>query len=475
MPSIPESLTTIQEIAFQRFGILISDKRLLRLKKNQLLLWCNQHNTTLAEMVQQLLLSEESSPLNKEFISIITIGESYFFRHRSQLEALVDWIKTHVRHPVRIWSAACSIGCEVYSLAYLLREAGIQYYILGTDIDHERLNIARNRGPYKRYSVRSEDASPASLMSLIDKEYWINGAFEPNIDFLFHNLKSNQYPKPPKKYNGQDHWDVIICRNAFIYFTQDQTKTIMQKMSTTLDDHGSLWMGVNDAVFDTNNILFPHRWQSHGYLSKELGMPVLRTQRSALSLRATTSIGNGRTTQLAVPNQTNIALLRRCLKQGLYNIAKDMLEPLLREQPDNPYLRMTLGAIHAKNHEFTLATTIYSTVSRHHQCAELYYLQGLLNYAQQQYPQAKQMFEQVCALDMNHWAAHLYMGIIHMKQRQWIQAEIAFEESLGLLKNTTVPIVFSSFFQPQGFHDSIEEATIFVTEQLQVLQPKTFL
>ena len=147
MPSIPESLKTIQDVAFQRFGILISDKRLLRLKRNQLLFWCSQHNTTLDDLTQQLLISDESSPLYKEFISIVTIGESYFFRHRSQLEALVDWIKTHVRHPVRIWSAACSIGCEVYSLAYLLREAGIPYYILGTDIDHERPYIARNRGP----------------------------------------------------------------------------------------------------------------------------------------------------------------------------------------------------------------------------------------------------------------------------------------------------------------------------------------
>lgn len=473
MPSITESLRSVQQISSEQFGIIISDKRLLRLKRNQLVLWCREHNMTLDDLIQQLSISDVSSPLYKEFISIVTIGESYFFRHRSQLEAIVDWIKTHVHHPVRIWSAACSMGCEVYSLAYLLREADIQYYILGTDIDHERLTIAQNRGPFKRYAVRSMDASPSSMMSLIDKEYWINESFQQNIEFAFHNLKSSSYPKPPTQFNGQEKWDIIICRNAFIYFTQEQTKTIMLKMSTILDDHGSLWMGVNDAVFDTNNIMFPHRWQNHGYLSKALGMPILSTRQNILNITSPDATQVHRHISPSIPNQTNLALLRRCLKQGLYNIAKDMLEPLISEQPDNPYLWMTLGAIHANNRDFTLASSIYTRVSLEHQCAELFYLQGLLHYAQQQYPQAKQMFERTRTLNVTNWSTHLYLGIIHIKQCQWIQAVHSFEESLKQLEQNPNPIQFSSYFQPKGFHDSTEKALLFIREQIQILEPRS--
>jgi len=87
-------LNTIQSLARSRFGIEIGVSRLQRLAEHQLQLWQKQHQCNLAELVRRLQQANEDSPLVAEFISIITIGESYFFRHREQLETLVDWIRS---------------------------------------------------------------------------------------------------------------------------------------------------------------------------------------------------------------------------------------------------------------------------------------------------------------------------------------------------------------------------------------------
>ena len=99
----------------------------------------------------------------------ITIGESYFFRDAVQMSFLRDaWLPALVQarrdgnRRVRVWSAGCSQGQEIYSIAILLRESlpdfdGWQVELLGTDICEAALADAR-RASYAEWSFRTTPA-----------------------------------------------------------------------------------------------------------------------------------------------------------------------------------------------------------------------------------------------------------------------------------------------------------------------------
>ncbi len=455
-----QNLKLIQSISINRFGILISEKRAHRLVTHQLNLWAIQRKEPLHTLLKRVQRSTDNSALVKEFVSHITIGESYFFRHREQLEALVSWIKHNVDHPVRIWSAACSTGCEVYSLAYLLKNAGIEYHILGTDIDRKRLHIARNLGPYGKYAIRGREQGPQMLMSFDNGVYTIHPSWSYNVHFEYHNLQSTSCPTPKVSYANNRNWDVIICRNAFIYFTQEQTRCILQRMSSVLDANGSIWLSVNDALFDTNAILHPHKWNGHSFLNKHLVRPT-----SPVPLESTPP---SQTHSNATQNRAtaSIELLRKCLQNGYGNTAKDMLEELQGATPNSLPLRLTQAVLYGQEHHIQTALKVLrQLLKRHPNSEEIQYLMGLFHFTKHNYEAAKVCFQQVCVLNPHHWSAKIYLGTILIKERRWLQAEIYFEEAQQLLK-APVSLNFSSLITPQGFHEDPAGAKLYVDSQL---------
>src|SRR4051812_8892472 len=119
----------------------------------------------LGALVRALETSDESSPAWQAIMRALMIGETYFFRQRSQL----NWLRQTVmpdlfkRHPnsITLWSAGCATGEEVYSIAMTLHENtsptqrhGI--HLIGSDINRAALDIAR-RGVYRDWSFRHTD------------------------------------------------------------------------------------------------------------------------------------------------------------------------------------------------------------------------------------------------------------------------------------------------------------------------------
>jgi chemotaxis protein methyltransferase CheR len=113
-------------------------------------------------------LSAGGSTVDLEaFVAELTIGETYFFRHKPQFEALEheilpDLIARRSRERrLRVWSAGCATGEEPYSLAILLDRMlpdrrSWNVMILGTDINRGSLERAK-RGWYRPWSFRGVD------------------------------------------------------------------------------------------------------------------------------------------------------------------------------------------------------------------------------------------------------------------------------------------------------------------------------
>jgi chemotaxis methyl-accepting protein methylase len=205
----------------------------------------------------ETFLLSASDPVSRpqtiaRLIDEVTIGETYFLRDRRQLES-INWLRAAERagdRPVHIWSAACSTGEEPYSLALLASEAlGTRtppVRILATDIARPALEAAR-RGLYRARSVR--DVEPDLRRRYFHEEagaWRVDERLRACVEFASHNLVLD--PAPPL---GEAPFDLIVCRNVFIYFDAETCARVLGALEHALAPGGELVLGAADALCRT--------------------------------------------------------------------------------------------------------------------------------------------------------------------------------------------------------------------------------
>jgi chemotaxis protein methyltransferase CheR len=168
--------------------------------------------------------------------AVVTVGETFFFRHSEQFAVLRDTILPNLlnaatnRRRLRIWSAGCSTGAEPYSLAILIERLlgdalpTWRVDIIGTDINEQALVNAR-KGRYSAWSLRGmTDVERARDFDAdIRPSAWrLHERHRPRVEFRRHNLL-DLLPEPPAEWRG---FDLILCRNVLIYFGAHQAAPI---------------------------------------------------------------------------------------------------------------------------------------------------------------------------------------------------------------------------------------------------------
>ncbi len=185
-------------------------------------------------------------------IQSLTIGETYFFRHGELFRALERVVlpdlleRNRLSQRLRIWSAGCSIGAEVYSLAILLHRLLAGRFddwaisILGTDINREYLTRAA-RGQFEDWALRGMTDSDRRAYLRQDETGWtILPRFRCGVSFQYHNLASDAFP--PASHVLAD-FDLILCRNVLIYFAPDVISRTVRGFHSCLADGGWLLVG----------------------------------------------------------------------------------------------------------------------------------------------------------------------------------------------------------------------------------------
>ena len=193
----------------------------------------------------------------KTLANIITNGESFFFRDRGQFELLTNIILPEIIASkreaynrgelpfliIKVWSAGCSTGEEVYSLAMLISElipdpAQWHIAIIGTDINQKFLDLAR-QGIYKKWSFRLTDPVFKTKYFMANEQHWqIRPHLKSMVTFYYDNLVD---------VNNISHHsyelDLVLCRNVFIYFDIDSISKAVTKIASTLRYGGYLITG----------------------------------------------------------------------------------------------------------------------------------------------------------------------------------------------------------------------------------------
>jgi chemotaxis protein methyltransferase CheR len=181
----------------------------------------------------------------------LSINVTSMFRDPTFFEALREKVLPHLRtYPfVRIWNAGCSTGEETFSLAILLREAGLydRTRIYATDINDKVLERARSGVfPLEKMRDYTENYIRAGGSEAFSSYYTADGnsaRFSPElleqVVFAQHNLVSDA---PFNDFN------LIVCRNVMIYFGKKLQDRVHGLFYESLEPLGILAMGHKESI-----------------------------------------------------------------------------------------------------------------------------------------------------------------------------------------------------------------------------------
>ena len=206
----------------------------------------------------QKAVSDTSKVIEKKIIDAITTNETLFFRDGNPFDLLRHKIIPELfdkrnnstgnllPKKIRIWSAACSTGQEVYSIAIILKELlgdvakyGIQ--LLGTDLSDAAVKQA-SYGMYNKFEIERGLARDRlqRFFSPSGANWKINDEIRAIATFKKMNLML--------PFQGMGKFDIILCRNVAIYFTLEDRIKLFKKIADSLEPDGYLIIGSTESL-----------------------------------------------------------------------------------------------------------------------------------------------------------------------------------------------------------------------------------
>ena len=207
--------------------------------------------STLDELITILVMGKEPS-LSQRVVEALLNNETYFFRDRSPFDLLSRHALPELAQRrdkvkrLRIWSAGCSTGQEVYSLAMLFAEAPEQWAgwtidILGTDVSTQCIDRARG-GSYSQFEVQRGLGINQMIrwFEETDDGWRAVEALRKPVRFQVHNLLE------PPPHPGQ--FDIVLCRNVLLYLSSEKKALAFDRLASAMAPDGALMLGAGETV-----------------------------------------------------------------------------------------------------------------------------------------------------------------------------------------------------------------------------------
>jgi len=187
----------------------------------------------------------------QEFLEEITVNVTEMFRDPSFYKAVNSQVVPYLSSfpHIKVWSAGCASGEEVYSLAILMEKAGLnnRSFIYGTDVHSGVLKNAgigiynfRNTETYaENYRSSGLSGSLTDYFTTMYDAAAINDEQKKNTSFAVHNLISDPV---------FNEFQLITCRNVFIYFEAQLQEKILDLFYRSLCPSGFLCLGSKEYI-----------------------------------------------------------------------------------------------------------------------------------------------------------------------------------------------------------------------------------
>ncbi len=254
----PEELTLFSDYIATLSGIHLNSSKgyLLETRLVKMLRETGTDNFT---DLYKKIRADISKKLEGQLLDAMTTNETHFFRDSAPFDLLQhkiipDLIDRRIpgadinKSPLtlKIWSAACSTGQEVYSIGIVLKEllgdtTNHNVTILGTDISDEAVTKA-SWGYYSPIDIE-KNLPPAKLNKYFNKE---NDKWK--IDDEIRSLATFKKLNLMNDFSHLGKFDIIFCRNVAIYFPEEKKKLLFQRISKLLKPDGALIIGSTESI-----------------------------------------------------------------------------------------------------------------------------------------------------------------------------------------------------------------------------------
>ena len=225
--------------------------------------------------------------LATKVVEALLNNETYFFRDHAYFSVLANQVlpdlarKREASRRLSIWSAGCSTGQEVLSLAMIFAEQpgrwqGWDINILGTDVSTKAIAQART-GRYTQFEIQ-RGISVAQMLNYFTE---VPGGWDA-IDrvraatrFQQHNILD--YPPAPGKF------DLVLCRNVLLYFDPHTRRQAFDRLASGTAPDGWLMLGAGETVVGQTDRFEPAQFGSSFYRPLEAAPRLQPTPRRAVA------------------------------------------------------------------------------------------------------------------------------------------------------------------------------------------------
>lgn len=189
---------------------------------------------------------EKNSEYLYAFLDRMTINVSEFYRNRKRWDILEEKILPQLlskQKNLKVWSAACSTGEEPYTISMVLSNFMplSQIKILATDIDENAIQKAKI-GVYLERSLQEvPEKMKRKYFKKSENHFILSEEIKQTVKFKKHNLLADPFEK---------NFDLIVCRNVLIYFTEEAKDLLYRKFSAALKPGGVLFVGSTEQIFN---------------------------------------------------------------------------------------------------------------------------------------------------------------------------------------------------------------------------------
>jgi chemotaxis protein methyltransferase CheR len=202
-----------------------------------------------------LARADATGALRRRIVDEITTGETLFFRDTSPFDLLRHKIipeivdrraKMAPRTPIRIWSAACSTGQEIYSIAILLKELlgdvnRYDIHLLGTDISDQAITRA-SRGHFSPIEISRglNESSRTKSFEPSPGGWKIRDEVRGMVSFRKLNLMED--------FSSLGKFDIVFCRNVAIYFNDRDRASLFHRIGQRMESDSFLVVGSMESL-----------------------------------------------------------------------------------------------------------------------------------------------------------------------------------------------------------------------------------
>ncbi len=268
---------TIRRMVYEETGIKLSEQKKAMIQSRLMKRLKQAGCPSFEQYVKTVKLNPHERAI---MFNLLTTNVTKFFRESHHFDFLREgFLPVFLKHsgqtrPLKVWSAGCSTGQEPYTLALVLNEffasyPGRDFQITASDINTDVLQKAAG-GIYQW-----EEVSDIPYEWL--KKYFklgtgpnsglfkVKDTLRKKVNFKYFNLAV-----PVGNKRDETIYDIIFCRNVFIYFDQDTKANVIRMFYNSLTPGGYLFLGHSESLNINDTRIGKWSIQQHTVYRKEV-------------------------------------------------------------------------------------------------------------------------------------------------------------------------------------------------------------